>query len=96
MGVGWQFPSYLPFFFSILLFVLFQHDILAGKSKQEIVHYTSKDGTNLRFTFRISDKDIDEKVASFCKNHSVIDRKRIFDDSMHVLYGRKQKYLICY
>ena len=79
-----------PFLLQSLFFLT--EESIAKRFHQETVRFTSKEGTQLRFTFNVSDKEIDQSTASFCRNHSIINCKSIFDDAMHILYAKKLKY----
>ena len=80
----------MPSVLLLLLFWFVKQSIT--KKLQETVHYKSKDGIQLKFTFNVSDRDIDQRTASFCMNHRIVSCKSIFDDAMHILYARKLKY----
>lgn len=82
--------SIVPFFFFLVFWLSVKETI--SKKLQETVYFKSKDGIQLKFTFNVSDKDIDKRAASFCRSHLIINCKSIFDDAMHILYGRKLNY----
>ena len=83
-------------FLLLLEILLFAPPSLSGKKKSkdelETVIVSSVSG-DIRFTFPLSDSNIDNRTASFCKKRGIVSCKRIFDDAMRIIYSKSPPYL---